>query len=80
MTTTKVRKIERKSRATKDVTVRLHGYPAYNRPLSGYHPGWWMVDFQFQGEGALRTFTYFESEDYEEAYRKYEMIKVVLDK
>jgi hypothetical protein len=73
------RRIERKATAVRTVTVRLHGYPAYERAISGHHPACWLVDlvFQAEGQGFTQSLTYLQTEDYDEAFAKYEILRVI---
>lgn len=76
---TKVRQVERKKSATREVTVRLHGYPAYERTLSGHHDGYWCVDLVFACGPCNRAATVFESTDYSLALIKYRAYRQIVE-
>lgn len=55
-------------------TIRLHGYPAYERGLSGWHPANWIVDLELSTPGARRIVSLGAFESYDEALARYRQV------
>lgn len=76
----KTRRVKRSKTVNREITVRLDGYPEYDRSLSGKHPGNWRVEIVFKSATATKIITVAENEDYQIVYKRYEeYVRLVTD-
>lgn len=63
--------------ATREVTVKLHGWPAEIRTLSVIE-ACWMVDLEFKSTDRCISHTVFQGDDYVKALARYNAFKVIV--